>query len=233
MHVNQNGITHPVTMRPHTEDGAQHYVTCVDCGARWAGPYTTRQGAAAVARTMNENPEYRPTRQLRAELCCVEWVPDEDYRDGAVVFVDPAAGPVSPSRTTAGRVVKVLETVLITAWFLASMMRGLVLGALGAGVLVVPLVAVLLVAGGMSAVGISGVDLAIWLGVPIALAAVAVVGWRWTRPRAVRSGEEDYSTPLTTAPGASNVVDVSKTPADRQVPQGVTGAAAGKRHTTQ
>lgn len=213
MHVDQNGVMHPVTMRSHTEDGAQHYVVCVNCSARWAGPYTTRQGAAAVARTMNEDPEYYPARQLRTSLCCVEWVPDEDYRNGAVAFGHPVTDPVSPSQ-----VVKVLETALIVVWFLASLARGLVLGALGAAGIVLPLVAVLLVAGGMSVVGISGIDLMIWLGVPVMLMIVSLVGWRWTRPRA-EWPDKNYSTPLTTARGASNVVDVSRTP-------------AGKRRTT-
>lgn len=239
MHTDTQGVEHPITLKPHTENGAdQHYAVCDECGARWAGPFASRPVAAAVARSMNEDAAYVPPKQLRTELCCVEWVPDE--APGVPVAVETEPGVSAPSGwATAGQVaVEVGKAGVFLGYALFVIGRGLFAAVAGLvrlvvalGWLMIPIVAVVVfVLSKMPRLPQVGTaDLVVWVGTPVALGVAGLAAWRFAHPR--KSAEPTYSTPLTTAPRAANVVGVSKTPADSK-PQGETAGAAGTRHTT-
>ena len=237
MHTDDEGIEHPLVLAAEVESADVHFTSCSTCGSRWAGPFKTEAIAAKVAQLANASARYELPARVRPAGSGLCHGPDglPIGTPGAVLAQAPVPQHVQLGQA-AGDVGKAL---VLTGYGLFAAVRMIVLFGIGATRFLIRL-------GMWGAVVVGAVALAAYLGlqrasayvpdpatsahvllavvgVMVALGVVAVLarGLRTgvAEPVAV-PGEQitrtDYSTPLTTAGGASSVSSVSKESAKEQ-----------------
>lgn len=240
MHTDDEGIEHPLVLAAETESADVHFTSCSTCGSRWAGPFKTGAMAAKVADLANASAYYELPARIRPSGAGLCHGPDglPIGTPGAVL----AEGPV-PQHVQLGQAAGDVGKALVLAGYgLFAGTRGLVLFTIGVVRFVIRL-------GLWGAVVVGAVAFAAYLGlqrldpyVPdpatsahvllVALGVMVAVGLVVVLARGLRGSlaepqaapvenltRTDYSTPLTTAQGASSVSPVSKTPAD-ELPKG-------------
>jgi hypothetical protein len=240
MHTDDEGVVHPLVLAPEVESADVHYASCETCGSRWAGPFKTPAMAAKVAQLANASAYYDLPARVRPAGSGLCHGPDglPVGTPGAVL----AEGSV-PQHVQLGQAVgDVGKTLLFVGYGLFAVTRAVALFTIGTVRFVTRL-------GVWGAAVVGALALAAYLGLQAAdpyvpdaatlapvlvgtlgvLVAVGIVvmlaqGLRGKLAEPVPAPVEniartDYSTPLTTAGGASSVSPVSKTPAD-EVPKG-------------
>lgn len=233
MHTDNDGVTHPITLEPHTESSDVHYARCDACAARWAGPFKTERMAQRVAELANASADYDlPGRCRRVPgPCCVGGVPvelpgvrqveGEDPTPVRTPFASGALGAVAllaalgMTVANAVRFVIGLARFAVRHWWLAlgAVFAVAVLGKNVEPVGPSPVVVAQALIGILAVLVVGGVLVLVGRSVLRDLRAPVETTVEHPAP------EQKYSTPLTTAGGASNVVDVSRTPAD-ELPKG-------------
>lgn len=240
MHTDDEGIEHPLMLAAETESADVHFTSCSTCGSRWAGPFKTGAMAARVADLANASAYYELPARIRppgAGLChgpdgLPIGTPGAMIADAPVpqhVQLGQAAGDLGKALVltgyglfTAVRMIVLLGIRAARFLIKLGMWGAVVVGALAlAAYLGAQKVSPYVPDPATSAQALLGV-----LGILAALGVVAVLA------RGLRGGlaepqaapvenltRTDYSTPLTTARGASSVSSVSKTPAD-ELPKG-------------
>jgi len=232
MHTDDEGVVHPLVLAPEIESADVHYALCETCGSRWAGPFKTPAMAAKVAQLANASAYYDLPARVRpagSGLC--------HGPDGLPVGTPGAMlveGPV-PQHVQLGQAVgDVGKTLLFIGYGLFAVTRAVALFTIGAVRLVIRLGMWGVVVVGASALaaylGLQAADpyvpdaatlVSVLVGATGVLVAVGLVvllaqGLRGKladpAPAPVENiARTDYSTPLTTAGGASSVSPVSKT----------------------
>jgi hypothetical protein len=226
MHTDDEGVVHPLVLAPEVESADVHYASCETCGSRWAGPFKTPAMAAKVAQLANASAYYDLPARVRPAGSGLCHGPDglPVGTPGAML----AEGPV-PQHVQLGQAVgDVGKTLLFAATravalFVVGVVRlAIRLGVIG--VITVFLITMtslaLLRAAGPNVPDVATLApvLVGTLGVLVAVGLVVLLaqGLRGKLAEPVPAPVEniartDYSTPLTTARGASSVSPVSKT----------------------
>lgn len=226
MHTDDDGIEHPLALAAETESADVHFTSCSTCGSRWAGPFKTEGMAAKVADLANASAYYELPARIRpsgAGLCHEPdglpiGTPGAMIDDAPVpqhVQLGQAAGDLGKALVLTGYGLFVGARIL-TLFTIAAVRFVIKLGVWGTAV-----VGALAFAAHLGAQKVSPyvpdpattayVTLVV-LGVLVALGAVVLLarGLRGglTEPQAApveNLTRADYSTPLTTAQGASSV----------------------------
>jgi hypothetical protein len=240
MHIDDEGVIHPLTLVAEVESADVHYASCETCGSRWAGPFKTSAMAAKTVQLANASSRYELPGRVRpvgSGLC--------HGPDGLLIGTPGAVladAPVSQTVQLAQAAGDVGKTLLIVGYGVFVVTRAIVLFTIGAVRLVIRL-------GMWGAVVVGALALAAFLGlraadpyvpdaatlVPalvVATGALVVLGLvvllaqglrgKLAEPRTApveNITRTNYSTPLTTAGGASSVSPVSKPPAG-ELPKG-------------
>jgi hypothetical protein len=237
MHIDSEGIPHPLTLTPEMESHDVYYASCKTCGSRWAGPFGSLASAVEVAQLANANAYYDLPARVRSSTLGLCHGPD------GLPIGTPGAmtDAVPPQRVQLAQAVHdVGKMVLIVGYIVFTTVRTIVLFAIG----VVRFVNKI---GKLGAVVVGALMLAVFLGLnaaaphipdtaTVATASVGVLGVlvalgvvtvlvRGVRDKVAEYArtQKDCSTPLTTAEGMSSISPVSKTPADES-PRGNGGS---------
>jgi hypothetical protein len=224
MHIDSEGIPHPLTLTPETESHDVHYASCKTCGSRWAGPFGSLASAVEVAQLANANAYYDLPARVRSSTLGLCHGPD-----GLPIGTPGAMTDAAPSQQVqlAQAMHDVGKMVLIVGYVVFTMVRTIVLFAIGVvrlalsigealGATVIGMLLLMAIFGlGVTASHIPDVTtvVIVGVGVLISLGVATVLVWGVRNKIAEYArAQKDCSTPLTTTEGVSSVSPVSKAP---------------------